>query len=227
MTQDQIAAMASGRQEFQNTNAIAGYGGANGPVFMAWEPSLGQQPPQLAGLLAWLYKGFAIANKYGKLACVPVSSNILALPTLVAPIWDVSTTNANALGAFFPRDFCWEAVGKGIYRVKISFAITSPSAGLDVALIRTGLEDSMNLRIGQAGTINSYVVFVNMDASDCVRNSNCCNGDGFFFAPCEEMIPFAIAPESQSMELQGTAPGTAPESYSLQVLFRLYFKPVC
>lgn len=212
--------------EFPNNNVIQSFMPGGG-VVMSWDPALGVFPADLPRLLAWQYKSYAVFNHFGKIACVPIDSNTVHVPFAAPNPWEIGTTNLNACGVYFPRDFCWEAVFRGIYRIKISFGVLNVAGGMTPTEIKVGLEDSMNLRIGQCGTINSYIVFLNMDASDAVRNSHCCNGDGFFLAPCEEFIPFALAPESQSVEIQGTAPGGAPDSYDFLVHFRLYFKPIC
>ena len=212
--------------EYANPNVYYGSMGNGGTVW-SWDPALGVFPADLPRLLAWQYKSFAVFNHFGKIACVPIDSNVVSVPFVVPPPYEVGTTSLNACGVYFPRDFCWEAVFRGIYRIKISFAVYNVHGAMTPLEIKVGLEDSMNLRIGQCGTINSYIVFLNMDASDAVRNSHCCNGDGFFLAPCEEFIPFALAPESQSVEIQGTAPGSAGDSYDFLVHFRLYFKPIC
>lgn len=212
---------------------LAATGGHGSPLpFIPWAPKAGACPDDVGRWLCWLFKSYCSYNRFGAIGNTKLLTNAVTLPDAETN-FDLGPDQLEELmGAPFPVEWKGEAVYHGISRIKVSFNITDIVGGagtLTFDQIETGLFNNLDFRILQSGTDDQYTVALDMGDAQDAQSSAFVPSQGGFYLPCgTEFVPFGIAPELQSFDFRGTAPGSVgTDEYTLSATVSVFFAKVC
>ena len=182
-------------------------------------------PADVAAWLCWQFRGMNQCPKLGQITGNQLVTNEVTFP--FDGSFDVGPDGSPdmALGRIFPYEWETEAIGLGMYRIKVDWIARVTAGALLVADVINAAQN-LEFRILKLGTEDRHVVALNIgDAQDAAR-STLSPADGGFWLPIgQEWVPYK--PVTQTFDFTGTMPGVAGvDSYTLRAVIRTYFRQV-
>ena len=181
-------------------------------------------PSDAARYLCWLFKGIRRSPQTGKLSSVALTTPEVILPVAGSFQIGPDLTPAQALGKFMPSEWETEAIGRGIYRIKVDFLVRKIAGALSDAAIKESAQN-LEFRIIQIGTEDRWSVALNVgDAQDASKSALEPALGGFWLPDGEEFNPYN--PTTFAFDFAGTMIGGAGDQYGVRAVIRSFFRDV-
>lgn len=181
-------------------------------------------PGDVAQWACWYIKGMRRSPTTGKLTSVALVTPEVVLPVAGSFKVGPDLFPSQAFGKFFPAEWASEAVGRGIYRIKVDFTARKIAGALPTPDIIESAKQ-LETRILQIGTEDRWTVALNLgDAQDAAKSTISPSEGGFWLPEGEEFIPWN--PTLFAYDFAGEMIGGAGDQYAIRATIRSYFKQV-
>lgn len=181
-------------------------------------------PSDAARYVCWLMKGIRRSPQTGRLTSVALTTPEVLLPVAGSFQVGPDLTPPQALGKFMPSEWDTEAIGRGIYRIKVDFLVRKIAGGLSDQAIKESAQN-LEFRIIQIGTEDRWSVALNVgDAQDASKSALEPALGGFWLPDGEEFIPYN--PTTFAFDFAGTMVGGPGDQYGVRAVIRSFFRDV-
>lgn len=181
-------------------------------------------PRDAANYVCWLMRGIRRSPRTGKITSVALNTNEVILP--VAGSFNIGPDLGplQSLGKFLPYEWETEAIGRGIYRIKVDFVVRKIAGALTDDAIRQSAQN-LEFRIIQIGTEDRWDVALNVgDAQDASKSTLEPALGGFWLPDGEEFVPYN--PSTFAFDFAGLMIGGPGDQYGVRAVVRSFFREV-
>lgn len=181
-------------------------------------------PRDAANYVCWLMRGIRKSPRAGKITSVALTTPEVVLPVAGSFQIGPDLGPAQSLGKFFPYEWQTEAIGRGIYRLKVDFTVRKIAGALADQSIKESAQN-LEFRVIQIGTEDRWDVALNIgDAQDAAKSALEPALGGYWLPDGEELIPYN--PSTFAFDFAGLMVGGPGDQYGIRAVIRSWFRAV-
>ena len=182
-------------------------------------------PSDVAQYVCWAMRGIRRSPRTGKITSVALTTPEVILPVAGSFQVGPDLSPAQALGKFLPYEWETEAIGRGVFRIKVDFFARKIAGALITTAEIVKSAKSLEFRILQIGTEDRWDVALNVgDAQDASKSLISPSEGGYYLPDGEEVIPYN--PTTFAFDFAGTLAGGPGDQYAIRAVIRSYFRAV-